>query len=373
MRARLILLLFLLLFSGQSSNADEDTYKGLSNLTKVLDLIENNYIDNVNSSDLMESAIRGMLENLDPYSIYLRPEQFKNLEIDAYGEFNGIGVEVTDKHGQLTVVSTLENTPASRAGIKSGDIILSVDGKLTEGMVSYEVVKVLRGPAESKLSLTVLSPLSNETKTYKLIRENIKLESIKQKMLQYNIAYIKIIQFQKNSHEDFLRSYKLLSSESGNDLQGLIIDLRDNPGGLLDQAVEIADDFINDGLIVRVKGRNTEQSKDYYASSGKNIVPKKTFVLVNNGSASASEVLAGALRDNGIAKVLGEKTFGKGSVQTIIGLSDGSGVKITTAKFYTPNGSVINNIGITPDILVTNVNKQDRQLETAVNIMSKKD
>ncbi len=370
MRTKLIVLVFLLLFSSQSSGASEETYKGLSNLTKVLDLIESTYIDRVSTPDLMENAIRGMLETLDPYSIYLRPEQFENLEIDTYGEFGGIGVEVTDKNGQLIVVSAIEDTPASRAGIKSGDIIVSVDGKLTEGMVSYEIVKVLRGRAGSELDLTVHSPLSNETKTYKLTREMIKLNSIKQKMIPDNIAYIKIIQFQKNSQEDFLQSYRSLKKKSGNNLQGLIIDLRDNPGGLLEQAVEIADDFINDGLIVRVKGRNRRQSKDYYANYSKNIDPKNVFVLVNNGSASASEVLAGALRDNGIAKVIGEKTFGKGSVQTIIGLNDGSGIKLTTAKFYTPNGSVINNIGIMPDIYITNIKKQDRQLDTAVKIIS---
>ena len=369
MKRKLIISVFLLMFFNQYSAASEDTYKGLSNFTRALDLIERNYVDEVNSRELTDSAIRGMLTTLDPYSIYLRPEQFKELEIDTYGEFGGIGIEITDKNGKLTVISPIEGTPASRAGIKSGDIIVSVDDKSTEEMNSYEVVNILRGPMGSEVILTVYSPSSNKTVHHKLRREKIKVPSVKQKLLEGNIAYIKLLQFQKNSHQDFLESYSLLNSKSGNNLQGLIVDLRNNPGGLLDQAIEIADNFISDGLIVSVKGRDRSQSKDYYANANKKIDLQNTVVLVNNGSASASEVLAGALRDNRIAKILGEKTFGKGSVQAIIELDDGSGVKLTTARFHTPNGSVINNVGITPDIVVKNISEEDRQLESAVGMI----
>ena len=318
-RKLIISIVFIVLFC-QHSVANEDTYKGLSNLTRVLDLIENNYVDEVNSRELTDSAIKGMLTTLDPYSVYLPPEQFKELEIDTYGEFGGLGIEVTDRNGKLTVISAIEDTPASRAGMKSGDIILSVDGKPTKGMNSFELIKTLRGPVGSEVILKVHSPSKDETKDYKLKREKIKVHSVKQELLDGNIAYIKLLQFQKSSHEDFLNSYKLLNGKSGNNLKGLILDLRNNPGGLLDQAIEIADDFMDDGLIVSIKGRNYNQSKDYYANSNTKIEMDNMVILVNKGSASASEVLAGALKDHRIAKVVGEKTFGKGSVQAIIEL-----------------------------------------------------
>ncbi|MGI9554277.1 MAG: S41 family peptidase, partial [Thermodesulfobacteriota bacterium] len=328
-----------------------------------------NYVDEVNSTELTDSAIKGMLTNLDPYSVYLRPDQFKELEIDTFGEFGGIGIEVTDKNGKLTIISAIEGTPASKAGIKSADIIVSVDGNPTKGMNSYDVIKTLRGPIGSEVTLEIFSPSSNKNKEYKLKREKIKVLSVKQELLDGNIAYIKLLQFQKNSHEDFLNSYRTLNSKSSNNLQGLIIDLRNNPGGLLDQAIEIADDFMDGGLIVSVKGRNYNQSKDYYANKNTNIDLKNTVIIVNKGSASASEVLAGALKDNSLAKVVGEKTFGKGSVQAIVELDDGSGVKLTTARFYTPNGSVINNVGISPDVVVENKKKKDRQLESAIELI----
>ena len=369
MTRKLIISIILLVLLNQYSRANEDTYKGLSNLTKVLDLIENNYVDEVNSRELTDDAIKGMLTNLDPYSVYLPPEQFKELEIDTYGEFGGLGIEVTDKNGKLTIITAIEDTPASRVGIKSGDIIVSVDGEPTEGMNSFEVVKTLRGPVGSEVTLEILSTATGKTSEYSLKREKIKVNSVKQELLDDNIGYIKLLQFQKNSREDFLNSYTLLNKKSGDELQGLIIDLRNNPGGLLDQAIEIADDFMNDGLIVSVKGRNYNQSKDYYANSTKKIEIDNTVIIVNRGSASASEVLAGALKDHRIAKVVGEQTFGKGSVQAIIELDDGSGVKLTTAKFYTPNGTIINNIGIIPDIAVKNKNKKDKQLESAIEII----
>jgi len=369
MTRKIVLYAIFLALMSQYSTANEDTYKGLSNLTRVLDLIENNYVDEVSSRDLTDSAIKGMLTNLDPYSVYLPPEQFKELEIDTYGEFGGLGIEVTDKNGKLTVITAIEDTPASRAGMKSGDIILSVDGKSTKGMNSFDLIKTLRGPVGSEVTLKVFSPSNGKSKNYKLKREKIVIHSVKEELIQGNIAYIKLLQFQKNSREDFLESYTLLDSKSGNNLQGLIIDLRNNPGGLLDQAIEIADDFIDDGLIVSVKGRNYNQSKEYFANSNTKINLENLVILVNKGSASASEVLAGALKDHRIAKVVGERTFGKGSVQAIIELDDGSGVKLTTARFYTPNGSMINNVGINPDFAVKNKNKKDRQLESAIDII----
>ena len=351
--------------------SNDDVYKGLSNFTKVLDLIENNYVDEVESKELTKQAINGMLRTLDPYSVYLSPENFNALEVDTYGEFGGLGIEVTNKNGLLTIISPIEDTPASRAGIKSGDVILAIDGKSVSGLSSAEAVKQLRGPVGSKVLLSIRSKGTKEPRNVTLKREVVRIKSVKSEMLEGNIAYIKVLQFQKNSRDDFLNNYKNLNKQSGNNLNGLIIDLRNNPGGLLDQAVSMADDFIDEGVIVSVRGRSVEQSKEYLANNNYNIESKYTIVLVNEGSASASEVLAGALKDTGNATIVGSNTFGKGSVQAIIKLDDGSGVKLTTARFFTPKGSAINKVGVVPDVLIKNDKKdKDAQLKRAIELIN---
>lgn len=347
---------------------DDEIYRELSNFTKVLDLIENSYVDSVDSKRLTQSAIEGMLSTLDSYSVYLPPDRFKALEIDTYGEFGGIGIELTIKGGKLTVIAPIDNTPAYRAGIKPGDIISSIDGKPTAKMTAFEASELLRGPRNSEVVLTIRRQGENVTKDVKLLREVIKVKSVKSKLINNNIAYIKLLQFQKKTSEDFVKSYKALGNRKK--LKGLILDLRNNPGGLLDQAIDIGDAFIGDGVIVSVKGRNPLQTKDYYANQQTAFPIISTVVLVNKGSASASEVLAGALKDRKVAKILGEKTFGKGSVQTIVELEDGSGVKLTTARFYTPNGTRIDNLGINPDIVVSNTGDEDLQLIRAIEIIN---
>ena len=351
--------------------SNDDVYKGLSNFTKVLDLIQNNYVDEVESKELTEKAINGMLRTLDPYSVYLSPDNFNELEVDTYGEFGGLGIEVTNKNGLLTIISPIEDTPASRAGIKSGDIIMAINGKSVSGISSLEAIKQLRGPVGSKVTLSILSEGKKEPTDVTLRREVVRIRSVKSEMLDGNIAYIKVLQFQKNSRDDFLNNYNNLNKQSGNSLNGLIIDLRNNPGGLLDQAVLMADDFIDEGVIVSVRGRSIDQSKEYLANNNYNIESKYTIVLVNEGSASASEVLAGALKDTGNATIVGSNTFGKGSVQAIIKLDDGSGVKLTTARFFTPNGSAINKVGVVPDIIIKNDKTgQDAQLKRAVELIN---
>ena len=367
---KIIISLFLLFSSATYCFSDEDIYRGLSNFTKVLDLIENSYIDDVDSKELTQSAIEGMLRTLDPYSNYLPPDRFKALEIDTYGEFGGIGVELTIKNGELTVIAPLENTPAFKAGIKPGDIILAIDNKLTKDMSSREALEYLRGPRNSKVSLTIKPVDGGDSKEVKLVREIIIIESVKTELINDTIAYIKLLQFQKKSSQDFIDAYKKLEKQSNSKLIGLIVDIRNNPGGLLDQAIDIADAFIDTGLIVSVKGRNPLQTKDYYANDQTSIPRMKTVVLVNKGSASASEVLAGALKDRKIGNLLGEKTFGKGSVQTIIELEDGSGVKLTTARFYTPSGNRIESLGVVPDIIIKNSEDSDLQLARAIEIIN---
>lgn len=352
--------------------SNDEVYKGLSNFTKVLDLIENNYVDEVESRKLTEQAINGMLRTLDPYSIYLSPENFNELEVDTYGEFGGLGIEVTNKNGLLTIISAIDDTPASRAGIKSGDVITAINGKNVRGLSSSEAIRQLRGPVGSEILLSIRSKAAKKPRDVVLKREIVKIQSVRGEMLDGNIAYIKVLQFQKNSRDDFINIYNKLNKQSGNKLNGLIIDLRNNPGGLLDQAVLMADDFIDDGVIVSIRGRSIEQSKEYFANNNHKIDPKYTVVLVNEGSASASEVFAGALKDTGNATIVGSNTFGKGSVQAIIKLDDGSGVKLTTARFFTPKGSAINKIGVMPDVLIKNTKKdKDAQLDRALELINK--
>jgi len=362
----------LLCFQLSLAASNDEVYKGLSNFTKVLDLIENNYVDEVESKKLTEHAINGMLSTLDPYSVYLSPENFNELEVDTYGEFGGLGIEVTNKYGQLTVISPIEDTPASRAGIKAGDVILAINGKKVGGISSVEAIRQLRGPVGSEVILSLRSKDEKEARDITLRREIVRIKSVRDELINGNIAYIKVLQFQKNSRDDFLRSYKKLNKQSGNKLNGLIIDLRNNPGGLLNQAVTMADDFIDEGLIVSIKGRNYEQSKEYFANNNYNINSKYTVVLVNEGSASAAEVLAGALKDTNSATIVGSNTFGKGSVQAIIKLDDGSGIKLTTARFFTPKGSAINKVGVVPDIIIKNDNKnnKDSQLDRAIELIN---
>lgn len=366
---RTFLLLLFLFVSFSDSIADDEVYQGLANLTKVLDLIENNYVDDVDSQELTVSAIKGMLKALDPYTVYLPPDRFKELKIDTYGEFGGIGIELTVKEGELTVIAPIEDTPAHRAGIKSGDKIISIAGQSTKGISSYEAAMLLRGPKDSEVVITIKSVSDQNLRDVKLKREIIRVKSVKSKLVDNDIAYIKLLQFQKKTSKEFVKEFKYLQNKSGNNLEGLIIDLRNNPGGLLDQAVDIADAFLDDGLIVSIKGRSNLQTKDYFADSEVSISSINTVVIVNKGSASASEVLAGALRDTKVARILGVKTFGKGSVQTIVELDDGSGIKLTTARFYTPKGSLINNVGIVPDIIVESAKEGDVQLRRAIELI----
>ena len=348
---------------------EEATYEGLSNFTRVLDLIERNYVDNVDSEKLAISAIEGMLKTLDPYSAYLTPERYKELEIGTSGEFGGVGIEISGESDLLTVITPIEGSPAAKAGIKPGDLIIAIDGKSTQGLSVDEAVKSLRGPKGSTVKITIQSQGDKNPREVVLVRDIIYVKSVNSKLIDGRIGYIKLSQFQEKTSEELVKAIEALESENKSQLNGLILDLRNNPGGLLTQAVDVADEFIDEGLIVSVKGRVEDQSTEYYATKKDNTPGYPIVVLVNKGSASASEVVAEALQDKKRAIILGTKTFGKGSVQSIIKLEDGSGLKLTTAKFYAPSGRSINQVGVIPDVIVEDSQGKDLQLERAKELI----
>ncbi len=370
MRKWILITLTLLVFSLERVISSEEIYRGISMFTRVLDLVERNYVEGVDSEKLMVGAIEGMLKTLDPYSAYLTPERYRELEIGTSGEFGGVGMEITVENGVLTVVSPIEGTPADKAGIKSGDQILTIEDKPTQGMSVEEAVRLLRGSRGSKVKLTIKTKDSNTVKEITLTRDIVHVKSVSTKILEGNIGYVKIRQFQENTSEELREDLSKLQKENKGAIKGLIIDIRNNPGGLLNQAVEVADEFLDRGIIVSVKGRGGTQDRDYFATKNGKSHPYLLVILVNKGSASASEIIAGALQDHKRAVIVGTKTFGKGSVQTIIKLEDGSGLKLTTAKFHTPDGKSIHKVGVTPDVVVEeDKGRKDSQLDRALEII----
>lgn len=330
----------------------EDTYKALRLFSQVFRLIEENYVTDVNPKDLIFGAIDGMLSSLDPHSSLMKPEEFKELEIETKGSFTGIGIEITIKDDILTVVAPIEDTPAWRAGIKPGDRILKIDDKSTKGMKINEAVRLLRGPKGTSVKLTILRN-DKDLLEITLIRDVIPIKSVKFKMLEPGYGYVRISQFQEKTSSELVQALKEL--EKNGELKGLILDLRNNPGGLLSSAVEVSDEFLENGTIVSIKGKNKDNQMEFKAEPNPKDRKHKypVVILVNHGSASAAEIVTGALKDHKRALVLGEKTFGKGSVQTVIPIEDNYAVRLTTALYYTPNGISINNQGIIPDIEIS--------------------
>ncbi|MBI1821603.1 MAG: S41 family peptidase [Nitrospirae bacterium] len=329
--------------------AQPDTYDDLKTFSEVLSTVQKNYVEETKSKDLIYGAIKGMLNTLDSHSSFMPPEVYKEMQVDTKGEFGGLGIQIGMKDSKLTVISPIEGTPADAAGIKAGDIILKVDGQSTANMNLQEAVEKMRGPKGSKVTLTIGRENTADPLVFTMIRDTIKIQSVKSKMLEQGIGYIRLTQFQEHSSRDLEKVFKKLKEEK---MQSLILDLRNNPGGLLTSAVEVSEMFLEPGkLIVSIKGRDGK--KEEYSSNGPpNQENFPMIVLVNEGSASASEIVSGALQDWGRAVIVGVQTFGKGSVQTILPLSDGSGLRLTTAKYYTPKGRSIQNVGIDPDIVV---------------------
>lgn len=351
-----------LLFAGT-----EETYKSLKVFSNVIEEIEQNYVDPVDPDELIQKAIQGMLNGLDPHSAFLPPEDFEELQVDTKGEFGGIGIVISVKDNTLTVISAIDGTPAYKAGVKPEDKIIKVDGESTQNMQLWEAVKKMRGPKGSTVTLTLLRQGETEPVDVVMIRDVIPMESVKYVTLKSGYGYVWITNFRDNTTEDLKNSLADLETEN-NPLKGLVIDLRDNPGGLLNQAVDISDVFLSDGVIVSIKGRHEEQQNTFRAHADPSDKRYPLVVLINGGSASASEIVAGALQDHKRALILGTPSFGKGSVQTVKALKDGYGIKYTIARYYTPNGTSIQAQGIQPDIMLKHhlLNQGEEDIDTQV-------
>jgi len=327
-----------------------DTYDKLRVFSEILSLLEANYVEEVNSKDLIEGAIRGLLKTLDPHTSYLPPESYKQMQVETSGKFGGLGIEITMRNGILTVVSPIDDTPAKKAGIKANDKIIKIEDESTLEMTLTDAVNHLRGERGSTVTITILREGVEKPFEVSITRDVIKVRSVKSKIIQDEIGYIRIRNFSKTTSQDLDR---VLEEFRQKDVKKLILDLRNNPGGLLNQAVEVTDRFIpRENLIVYTQGRTEDQNMRFTSQDRGHRVDYPMIILVNGGSASASEIVAGALQDLHRAVILGTPTFGKGSVQTIIPLSDGSALRLTTARYYTPSGRVIQSKGITPDIIV---------------------
>lgn len=345
---------FILLGLKNDSNVsakDKNVYKDIKTFNEVFDMIKKNYVDEVDPTTLMQGAINGMVKSLDPHSSFMTPDLYKELEVETRGHFGGIGIEIMLIKDVLTVVSPIEDTPAFKAGLKSGDQIIKIDGQSTKNIDIMTAVKKLRGPKDTKVTITIMRENMTTSKDYTLMRAIIQVKSVKVKKLEDNIGYIRIAAFQERTSDDIRKELREISAKL-NPMKGLILDLRNDPGGLLTQAIEVSDIFLKSGVIVSTRGRVKSMETKAMAKNNGDEITCPIVVLVNEGTASAAEIVAGALQDNGRALVVGAQTFGKASVQTVIPLEDGSALKLTTARYYTPKGRSIQAEGITPDIIV---------------------
>jgi carboxyl-terminal processing protease len=348
----------LLCFAHQPVLADEvagnsePDYRTLEVLTDVLSLVRGSYVEEVNSQELIYGAVRGMLATLDPHSSFMTPEMFEDMQAETHGEFGGLGIEITVRDGALVVVSPIEDTPADRVGMQAGDRIVEIDGESTDGMEVMEAVRLLRGPQGAEVEIVVRRAAQENQITFNIVRDIIQIKSVKSRLLDNNYGYVRLSQFQERTAEDLKQHLSSLREEA-EDFNGLVVDLRNNPGGLLDQAVAVADLFLDHGLVVYTEGREADAKMEFSASQKGTEPSYPIVVLINGGSASAAEIVAGALQDYDRAIIMGEQSFGKGSVQTIIPLDDRSALRLTTARYFTPSGRSIQATGITPDIIVS--------------------
>lgn len=336
----------------------ETDYRNLEVLTDVLSLVRNSYVEDADSQELIYGAVRGMLETLDPHSSFLTPEMFEDMQADTQGEFGGLGIEITVRDGALVVVSPIADTPADRAGMQAGDQIIQIDDQPTEGFGVMEAVRLLRGPKGKAVDILVRRQSLERPVSFTIVRDIIQIESVKSRLLDKNYGYARLSQFQGHSGEDLSRHINSMRAEA-EDFKGLILDLRNNPGGLLDQAVAVADLFLDQGLVVYTEGREADAKMEFSAQPEGTEPDYSIVVLINGGSASAAEIVAGALQDYDRAIIMGEQSFGKGSVQTIIPLDDHSALRLTTARYFTPSGRSIQAKGITPDIVVPQLDITD--------------
>ncbi|MBN1141095.1 MAG: S41 family peptidase [Deltaproteobacteria bacterium] len=344
-----------LLFWGRPGHAAperDELYRDLKLFTDVLSLVRENYVDEVETGRLIQGAINGMLLTLDPHSSFMPPDVYREMQDETRGEFGGIGIEITIRDNVLTIVSPIEDTPADRAGLKAGDQIVKIGDKSTKDMTLVDAVRLMRGEKGTRMVISILRESLAVPKEYTLVREIIRIRSVWSKVLEEGFGYVRIAQFQENTADELRKNLVALQGKGGKALEGLILDLRNDPGGLLDQAVKVADAFLSEGLIVYTEGREAQGRMKFVARNDKNEISCPIVVLINGGSASASEIVAGALQDHRRAVILGTPSFGKGSVQSIIPLGDDNGLRLTTALYFTPSGRSIQAKGIIPDILV---------------------
>ena len=370
------ILLILIFFTTNASGKDnENLYKKIDLFGEVLDKVKKEYVDEINESDVMDAAINGVLQYLDPYSVYMNPELFESMQTDTKGEFGGLGIEVSMEAGVVKVISPIDDTPASKAGIKAGDYIIKINDVQVQGKTLMEAVKLMRGPVGSSIDLTIRRRGEKKIINKTIIRKMIQVKSVEAKIIKNNIGYLRLKSFNSNSSKQLVE--KIKNFEKSKKLTGYILDLRNNPGGLLTQAINVTDFFLNDGEIVSTKGRKASENRRFFAKKGDKVKGKPLIILINNGSASASEIVAGALKDHKRAILLGENTYGKGSVQSIIPLSDGGGMRLTISKYYLPSGQSISEIGVSPDILVEEESEDfkinsvsDNQLNYAIKLLT---
>ena len=358
-----------------SSTSSEKLYEKIDLFGEVLEKIKKEYVDEIDQADVMDSAINGVLQSLDPYSAYMSPELFKSMQTESKGEFGGLGIEIGMEAGVVKVISPISDTPAEKAGIKAGDYIVRINNEQVQGKTLMEAVKLMRGPVGSSIELTVRRKGIKKSLTFTVQRQIIEVKSVESKILgnKKNIGYIKLKSFNENSDKQFIKRIKKYENQK---LIGYIIDLRNNPGGLLNQAVAITDFFLEKGEIVSTKGRKISETRKFFARTGDGVKGKPIIVLINGGSASASEIFAGALKDHKRAIILGENSYGKGSVQSIIPLRNGGGIRLTISKYYLPSGKSISEVGVSPDIVVEEQNQfeleseeKDNQLKYAVKLL----
>ena len=370
-----IFLLFFFMTEGLLANANEKLYNKIDLFGEVLEKVKDEYVDEIDHSEVMDSAINGVLQSLDPYSAYMSPELFKSMQTESKGEFGGLGIEIGMEAGVVKVIAPIADTPAEKAGIKAGDYIVRINDEQVQGKSLMEAVKLMRGPVGTSIELTIRRRNVKKSLTFNIKRQIIEVKSVEAKLLgnKKNIGYVRLKSFNENSDKQFFK--KIRKFESGNKLIGYIIDLRNNPGGLLSQAISITDFFLNDGEIVSTKGRKVSETRKFFARMGDGVKGKPVVVLINNGSASASEIFAGALKDHKRAIIIGENSYGKGSVQSVIPLQNGGGIRLTISKYYLPSGKSISEVGVSPDIIVKESGENfllntesDNQLNYAVRL-----
>ncbi|MDB4192893.1 S41 family peptidase [Candidatus Pelagibacter sp.] len=373
---KFFLFFIILLFTFQKSFSENtDIYKKIDLFGEVLEKISKEYVDEVDQSKSMDSAINGLLQSLDPYSAYMTPESFEGMQTETSGEFGGLGIEVGMEAGVVKVISPIDNTPASKAGLKAGDYIVKINNTQVQGKSLMEAVELMRGPVGSSIEITVRRRGVKKALIFNITREVIQVQSVKSELINNNIGYIRLTSFNENSSEQIKEKINKLNKNK--DLKGYILDLRNNPGGLLSQAIKISDFFLENGEIVSTRSRQASENRKWFAKKGDLTNGKTLIILINYGSASASEIVAGALKDHKRAIILGENSYGKGSVQSIIPLKNRGAIRLTIAKYYLPSGKSISEVGVTPDIEVAEGSddfkfnsETDNQLNFAIKLLN---